>query len=73
MLSRTQLADILQAMEAARERLDGEIDILDGPYGEQIPNRAMTICQQLDEAIIHCERELDAMPVEPFPSCAMGS
>jgi hypothetical protein len=73
MLTRTQLADILEAMEAARERLEDLVDVLDGPYGEQIPNRAMAVCHQLDEAMNHVERAFDAMPVEPFPSCAVGS
>ena len=62
MLTRTQLADILEALEAARERLEGEVDVVDGDYGEPSPNRAMVICSQLDEAILHCEREFDALP-----------
>lgn len=75
MLTRTQLADILEALEAARDHLDGEIDVVDGDYGQPEPNRAMVICQQLDEAMNHVEREFDAMSaaVIPFPSVAPGS
>jgi hypothetical protein len=62
MLTRTQLADILEALEAARERLEGEVDVIDGDYGEPAPNRAMVICGKIDEAITHCEREFDALP-----------
>ncbi len=70
MLTRTQLADILEALEAAREHLDGEIDIVDGDYGEPRPNRAMSICNRIDEAMVHVEREFDVAPIEPFPASA---
>lgn len=73
MLTRSQIADVLDALSAARDRLDGEIDVLDGADGLPVPNRAMRICRQLDEATTLMLREFDATPVEPFPSCAIGA
>lgn len=35
----------------AREFIDGQIDVVDGPYGEPTPNRAMQLAQRLDEAM----------------------
>lgn len=76
MLTRTQIADILDALSGARELLDGQIDVVDGDYGAPAPNRAMTVCSQIDEAMAHLIREFDATApasVIPFPSVAPGS
>jgi len=58
-LTRKQIADVLWALSEAREHLDGEIDVVDGDYGVPAPNRAMTICQDLDEAHALMERLMD--------------
>jgi hypothetical protein len=34
-----------------REYLAGEMDIVDGPEGQQLPNRAMRFCQEIDELV----------------------
>jgi hypothetical protein len=74
MLTRTQLADILDALSGARDLLDGQIDVVDGDYGEPAPNRAMTVCAHIDEAMAHLIREFDATPAQPFPAtAAIGS
>lgn len=74
MLTRTQLADIYDALNAAHDRISDEADVIDGPYGEPAPNLAMSICAALDEAMVIVEREFEAaLFVEPFPSCAVGS
>lgn len=49
---------LVEALEAAREYLDGRIDVVDGDYGEPRPNQAMTLASMIDEA-------LAAMPSPP--------
>jgi hypothetical protein len=54
----TEIAD-LQArilrlesdLNECREFLDGQIDVVDGDYGEQAPNRAMVLCSMIDETL----------------------
>ena len=69
-LSRKHISDVLWALSEAREYLDGYVDVVDGDYGEQRPNRAMQICNDLDEAITALDREFDRLSVEPFPASA---
>ena len=59
-LTRSQIADVLDALSAARDLLDGQIDVVDGDYGVPAPNRAMTVCQQLDGSIELMVRAFDA-------------
>jgi len=59
-LTRSQIADVLDALSAARDFLDGQIDVVDGDYGVPAPNRAMTICGQLDESLELMVRAFDA-------------
>lgn len=41
----------VEALNEAREFIDGQIDVVDGSYGEPSPNRAMTLASTIDEAI----------------------
>lgn len=43
--------ELLAALQETREYLDGFIDVVDGPNGQPLPNRAMSLCQEIDEAI----------------------
>lgn len=43
--------DMLAALYEAREFIDGQIDVVDGSYGEPAPNRAMVLAQEIDAAI----------------------
>ena len=43
--------ELLAALHAAREYIDGQIDVVDGSYGEPAPNRAMVLAQEIDAAI----------------------
>jgi len=43
--------DLLAALYEAREFIDGQIDVVDGSYGEPAPNRAMVLAQEIDAAI----------------------
>ena len=73
MLTRTQLADILDALSSARDLLEGQVDVVDGDSAEQQPNKAMRAVQQIDEAMRHTLREFDALAlasVIPFPGTA---
>jgi hypothetical protein len=45
------IADLISALEQAREHIDGEIDVVDGDYGVPSPNRAMTLAQEIDHAL----------------------
>jgi hypothetical protein len=63
MLTRTQLADIMDALSEARERFDAEADVEDGDYGLPRPNKAMRTVMKIDLAITLCLNEFDA-PVE---------
>lgn len=72
-LSRKTIADLLEALNASREYLDGEIDVVDGDYGEPRPNRAMTICNQLDEAITVLDREYDVLTETFDPHLSTGT
>lgn len=45
------IARLVEAANEAREHIDGEIDVVDGSYGEPAPNRAMSIASLIDEAI----------------------
>jgi hypothetical protein len=45
------LPDLVEALQEAREFIDGQIDVVDGSYGESSPNRAMSLARQIDEAL----------------------
>ena len=47
--------DLLAALYEAREFIDGQIDVVDGNYGEPAPNRAMVLAQEIDAAIAKAE------------------
>ena len=55
-LTDTQAVDILEALHLARDFLDGQIDVKDGPDGPQ-PNGAMSVCALLDKAMRHFGEE----------------
>lgn len=50
-MTRTEVVTIHEALTRAREHIDGQIDVLDGDYGEPRPNAAMSLAQMLDEAL----------------------
>ena len=43
--------DLLAALEDVREFIEGQIDVVDGPEGRQLPNRAMSLAQEIDEVL----------------------
>jgi hypothetical protein len=43
--------DLVEALQEAREFIDGQIDVVDGSYGEPSPNRAMSLAQMIDAAL----------------------
>jgi len=45
------IADLISALEQAREHIDGEIDVVDGDYGIPAPNKAMRLAQEIDDAL----------------------
>jgi hypothetical protein len=46
---------LLEALREAREHINGEIDVVDGSYGEPAPNKAMLLAQLIDAAIAKAE------------------
>jgi hypothetical protein len=50
-LQRAGIADLISALEQAREHIDGEIDVVDGDYGVPAPNKAMSLAQEIDAAL----------------------
>lgn len=45
------LPDLIEALQDAREFIDGQIDVVDGDYGEPSPNRAMSLAQLIDDVL----------------------
>jgi hypothetical protein len=45
------IAELIGALEQAREHIDGEIDVVDGDYGVPAPNKAMSLAQEIDAAL----------------------
>lgn len=45
------IVNLIVALEEARNYIDGEIDVVDGDYGEPRPNRAMNLATKIAEAI----------------------
>jgi hypothetical protein len=43
--------DVWEALNGAREHIDGEIDVNDGDYGEPRPNAAMQLASLIDAAL----------------------
>ena len=43
--------DIIASLEEVLEFLEGQADLDDGDYGTQVPNRALTLSSQLQDAI----------------------
>jgi hypothetical protein len=44
----TPLQRLIAAAEEALEFIDGYVDVIDGPDGEPMPNRAMQIVAELE-------------------------
>lgn len=49
---------LIEALEEARNYIDGHIDVVDGSYGEPAPNRAMSLASTIDEALMPFEKVL---------------
>ena len=43
--------DILTCLQEVLEFLEGQADLDEGDYGTQVPNRALTLSSQLQDAI----------------------
>ena len=43
--------NILTCLQEVLEYLEGQADLDDGDYGTQVPNRALTLSSQLQDAI----------------------
>ena len=54
---RTVNAELLAALEEAREFVSDHVDVLDGDYGEPRPNRAMQLLPEIDDAIARAKGE----------------
>jgi len=46
-----RIAELECLLEEIHEFLDGQLDVVDGDYGEQQPNRAMQLSQMIDTAM----------------------
>jgi hypothetical protein len=46
---------MLAALQEVSDYLDGLVDVVDGDYGQPAPNKAMTLKQEVDEAIALAE------------------
>jgi hypothetical protein len=53
---REQRENLLEVLQDVREFLDGQIDVVDGDYGEPAPNKAMRLAQRIDEALGEVEK-----------------
>jgi hypothetical protein len=49
--------EMFDALTQLSEFLEGQVDVVDGDYGEPRPNRAMQLKQTIDELIERYERE----------------
>jgi len=49
--SRNANADLIAALEDADEFVDGQVDVVDGDYGQPAPNRAMILQRTIREAL----------------------
>lgn len=47
--------DMLAALQEVSDYLDGLVDIVDGPEGEQLPNKAMSLKAEVDDIISKTE------------------
>ncbi len=47
----SQAPALLDALQDALEFIDDHADVVDGPDGEQLPNRAMSLAQELREVL----------------------
>ena len=45
------MQNILTCLQEVLEFLEGQADLDDGDYGTQVPNRALTLSSQLQDAI----------------------
>lgn len=50
-MNRRQLADVYEALNDAIEHIGGEVDVVDGDYGEPEPNAAMKLHGKLNNAL----------------------
>ncbi len=50
------LVDLLDTLVACSEFLDNYVDVIDGNHGDPIPNRAMSLKQDVDALIEREER-----------------
>lgn len=46
-----KFSELVEALEEAREFIDGQIDVVDGDYGVPAPNKAMQLAQVIDAAL----------------------
>lgn len=46
---------MLATLHEVSDYLDGLVDVVDGPEGTQLPNKAMSLKQEVDEAIALAE------------------
>ena len=44
-----KIAQLEAALEAAKEFIDGQVDVVDGDYGVPAPNRAMQTMTEINE------------------------
>jgi hypothetical protein len=60
MLTEKQMVDVVEAVNAAYDFLDGYVDVVDGSYGEPAPNKAMSLQQCLGEVQNTLDKAMNA-------------
>lgn len=53
LLHQLEMSVCLETLREVEEFLDDQVDVVDGPEGRQLPNRAMRLLTQVREAIRH--------------------
>lgn len=48
---RQRIARLTADLEECREYIEQDSDVNDGDYGEQVPNKAMRLCNMIDETL----------------------
>lgn len=46
-----RIAELEADLHECREFLEGQVDVVDGSYGEPVPNRAMVLVCMIDETL----------------------
>jgi hypothetical protein len=59
-MTRSQLADVYEALNDAIEFVGPYEDVVDGDYGAPEPNTAMRLLQKLNRALFYVDRTLEA-------------